>query len=101
MSNNDNQPIYRIDGEIYLGHTGRVILPEIPENLIARPTLIYLLQNGTRREHEIQVSYMTSNINWSADYVMVLSGDEKNETYTAQFKLVLLVNHQLNSSTSL
>ncbi len=78
LSNNDNQPVYRIDGEIYLGHTGRVILPEIPENLIARPTLIYLLQNGTGREHEVQVSYMTSNINWSADYVMVLSDDDKS-----------------------
>ncbi|MDD4202605.1 MAG: hypothetical protein PHQ52_03975, partial [Candidatus Omnitrophica bacterium] len=38
LSNNNGQ-IYEIDDEIYLGHPGYKILPEIPEDLIAKPTL--------------------------------------------------------------
>mgnify|MGYP001063863363 CR=1 FL=1 len=78
LSNNNNQPIYKIDNEIYLGYSGRVILPEIPENLIATPTLVYLLDNKTDKEHKIQVSYLTNDMNWSADYVMVVSLDDKS-----------------------
>ncbi len=78
LSNNNNQPIYKIDNEIYLGYGGRVILPEIPEDLIARPTLVWLLENGTNKKHKIQVSYLTNDINWSADYVMVVRKGNKS-----------------------
>ena len=77
LSNNNNQPIYVIDDEIYLGYSGTVILPEIPEDLIARPTLIWMLDNNTDKEQKIEASYLTYDINWSADYVMVLNEDEK------------------------
>lgn len=77
LSNNNNQPIYKIDDEIYLGYGGQIILPEIPENLIARPTLIWFLDNRTNMRHKIQVSYLTYDINWSADYVMVVGKDNK------------------------
>lgn len=77
LSNNNNQPIYVIDDEIYLGYSGTVILPEIPEDLIARPTLIWMLDNNTDKKQKIEASYLTYDINWSADYVMVLGKDEK------------------------
>jgi len=38
--------IYEINGQIYLGHPGNVVLPEIPENLIAKPSLIWLSGGG-------------------------------------------------------
>ncbi|MEW6202472.1 MAG: DUF4139 domain-containing protein, partial [bacterium] len=42
LSNNEGQ-IYEIDGQIYLGHpAGYHVLPSIPENLIAKPTLTWL-----------------------------------------------------------
>jgi len=78
MSNNNNQPIYKINDEIYLGYKGQVILPEIPEDLIARPTLVWLLENRTNMKHKIEVSYLTNDINWSADYVMVVGKDSKS-----------------------
>ena len=77
LSNNNNQPIYKIYNEIYLGYSGRVILPEIPENLIARPTLVWLLDNRAKSKQKLQVSYLTGDINWLADYVMVVSKDNK------------------------
>jgi len=77
LSNNNGQQIYKIDGQIYLGHPGYTILPEIPDNLIAKPTLMWLYKNAHSGPQDIQVSYLTKNINWTADYVMVLDQDDK------------------------
>ncbi len=74
LSNNKGQ-IYRIDGEIYLGHPGVRVLPELPENLIAKPTLTWLY-SGEGGPRSIEVSYLTRNINWNADYVLALNTDD-------------------------
>ena len=71
----NNGPVYEVDGEIYLGHPGEVVLPEIPEELIAKPTLVWLLSNDGA-DHEIEATYLTGNINWSADYVVTLNRTE-------------------------
>ena len=39
-------PVYRIENEIFLGHPGNVVVPEIPDNLIAKPSLIWQLKNN-------------------------------------------------------
>jgi hypothetical protein len=70
-------PVYQIDGSIHLGHPGRVILPEIPDNLIAKPTLVWLLSNKTARSQRIEASYLTGGISWKADYVFVLDPKDK------------------------
>jgi hypothetical protein len=75
LSNNNGQ-IYKINDEIYLGHPGHKILPEIPENLIAKPTLTWLYDNRSIDTHELEVSYLTSNITWKADYIVVVSNDD-------------------------
>lgn len=66
-------PIYEVDGTIHLGHPGRVILPEIPENLIAKPTLVWLLHNRVARGQTVEASYLTGGMSWRADYVFVLN----------------------------
>ncbi|MDR4508041.1 MAG: hypothetical protein MRJ65_07355 [Candidatus Brocadiaceae bacterium] len=75
LSNNDGQ-IYKIQEEIFLGHPGIKVLPGIPENLVSQPTLTWLYANRNEAYHNLEVSYLTSNINWKADYVMVLNGDD-------------------------
>ncbi|MEW5946707.1 MAG: DUF4139 domain-containing protein [bacterium] len=75
LSNNQGQ-IYRIGDEIYLGHPGMKVLPEIPENLIAKPTLTWLYSNKSAKPHDLEVSYLTNNITWKADYVVVLNEND-------------------------
>jgi hypothetical protein len=75
LSNNNGQ-IYRINDEIYIGHPGIKVLPEIPEDLIAKPTLTWLYNNKTTKEHNLEVSYLTNNISWKADYVVVLNKED-------------------------
>lgn len=69
--------VYEIDGKIAVNPQGRVVLPEIPEGLISRPTLIWLLENG-RSEHTIEASYLTGGISWKSDYVLVLAENDKS-----------------------
>ncbi|MFC1489400.1 DUF4139 domain-containing protein [Thermodesulfobacteriota bacterium] len=75
LSNNKGQ-IFKIDNEIYLGHPGYKVLPGIPENLISKPTLMWLYSNTSQKSHRLEVSYLTKNINWKADYVLVLNQDD-------------------------
>jgi len=72
----NNGEIYQVGDEIYLGHPGVHVLPEIPENLIAKPTLMWLYDNRSDQPQELEVSYLTGGINWNADYVLVLSPDD-------------------------
>ncbi|MDD5746299.1 MAG: DUF4139 domain-containing protein [Candidatus Omnitrophica bacterium] len=75
LLSNNNGPIYRINNEIHLNAPGRIILPEIPENLIAKPTLVWLLDNKNPKAQEIEASYLTSGISWKADYIAVVAKD--------------------------
>ena len=76
LSNNQG-PVYKINDEIYLGHPGYQILPKLPENLIAKPTLTWLFDNTSAKLHNLEVSYLTQNLNWKADYVVVVDKDDK------------------------
>lgn len=76
LSNNNNDPIYEVNGEIHLGHPGYKILPSLPENLIAKPTLTWMYQNKSMETHDIEVSYLASGLNWKSDYVVVLNKED-------------------------
>jgi len=65
--------IFQINDRIHIGHYGRILLPKIPENLIPQPTLIWMLENRLSRPQKVEASYLTSGINWKADYVTVLN----------------------------
>jgi hypothetical protein len=68
-----NGPIFEINGQIHMGHYGRLVLPSLPENLVAQPTLVWLLRNQAARPQRVEASYLTGGITWKADYVMVLN----------------------------
>lgn len=76
ISNNNGNPVFKIKDEIYLGHPGYKVLPEIPENLIAKPTLMWRYANKSSGAHRLEVSYLTNNIGWKADYVFVLDKED-------------------------
>ncbi len=70
-------PVYKVGKEIYLGHPGNVVLPEIPDNLIAEPSLIWLLSND-RADQTLEVTYLTNGVSWKADYVVTLAKDDQS-----------------------
>ena len=68
-------PIFRIGNEITYNFPGRFAFPEIPDNLIAQPTLVWLLDSDRSRQ-QVDVSYLSRNLNWKADYVLVVNEDD-------------------------
>ncbi|HEY8944668.1 MAG TPA: DUF4139 domain-containing protein [Polyangiaceae bacterium] len=68
--------VLRIDGQVTYDFQGRFAFPEVPPNLVAKPTLVWLLES-TRPKQRVEVSYLTRGINWSADYVLVLDASDR------------------------
>jgi len=68
--------VYEIDGKIAINPEGRVVLPALPEGLISKPSLVWLLDSG-RTDQTVEASYLTGGMGWKANYVAVLSNDDK------------------------
>jgi hypothetical protein len=75
-------PVYEINGQIHLGHSGRLVLPSLPENLVSRPTLVWLLRNNLAGPQRVEASYLTGGITWKADYVMVVNASDTRSDVT-------------------
>ena len=70
-------PVFRIEDQIFLGHPGNVVVPEIPDNLIAKPSLIWQVRNNLGAQ-ELEATYITGGISWKADYVLTLAKTDKS-----------------------
>ena len=68
--------VYEIDGQIFLGHPGYKVLPELPAHFTLRPTLTWLFQNRSQAVHDLRIGYLTRDVSWRADYVLVLRKTE-------------------------
>jgi hypothetical protein len=75
-------PVYDINGEIHMGHHGQVVFPSLPENLVSKPTLLWLLRNGAPTPQRIEASYLTGGITWKADYVVLLNAADDRADLT-------------------
>ncbi|MBN2226532.1 MAG: DUF4139 domain-containing protein [candidate division Zixibacteria bacterium] len=54
-----------------------VNFPELPEGLITRPTLFWRYRSDFSGKAACQVSYQTSGLSWTAEYVGLLSDNEQ------------------------
>ncbi|MBI1737284.1 MAG: DUF4139 domain-containing protein [Candidatus Rokubacteria bacterium] len=77
-----NGPVYEINGQIHLGHYGRLVLPSLPENLVSKPTLVWLLRNQANGAQRVESSYLTGGLNWRSDYVVVLNAADDRADVT-------------------
>lgn len=73
LSNHEYKTVYQIGDEITFGHSGRIIFPEMPKDLISKPTLLWLLQSPKEGQVDIEGAYLTDGINWLANYVLTLN----------------------------
>jgi hypothetical protein len=90
LSDNGGQ-VWKIGNDIVtnIGYSS-LRFPEVPDNLYDRPTLLWTLQNSGARRHRVEASYLTSNLSWSADYVLNVAKDETSGDLDGW---VTLVNH--------
>ncbi|MGH9886610.1 MAG: DUF4139 domain-containing protein, partial [bacterium] len=65
-------PILRVGDEITWAFPGRISFPELPKTLIARPSLLWLVDSPNERQ-KVEVSYLANALSWKADYVLVVN----------------------------
>lgn len=77
LSNNNGQ-VWKIGGQIVINPTNIVEtrFPDLPQNLVATPTLVWDVDNAGGGEQTIEASYLTAGMNWEADYVLVIGSDD-------------------------
>ena len=77
LSNNAGT-VWDIGGKIVVNpQYSRIIFPNVPENLIAKPTLVWQISAPLAGKRRIEASYITGGMQWSADYVLSLDPSEE------------------------
>ncbi|MGI6209331.1 MAG: DUF4139 domain-containing protein [Anaerolineae bacterium] len=49
--------------------------PSLPEGLITRPSLVWLLDSSQSGTQQVEIAYLTNGIGWQANYVILLAQD--------------------------
>src|SRR5438105_11832270 len=77
LSNNGGQ-VWRINSQIVINPTNiaEMRFPDLPKNLVATPTLVWDLDNNETSAQNVEASYLTSGMNWRADYVLLVNADD-------------------------
>jgi hypothetical protein len=79
LLSDNNGPVWKIGDEIVTGMSADSYrFPDLPGNLYSRPTLVWTLDNRGADAQRVEASYLTGNMNWSADYVLTVGRDEKS-----------------------
>ena len=74
----NNGPVWQINGEIVTGLSAdHIRFPDLPGNLYSRPTLIWTLDNTGGSSQKVETSYLAGRLQWSADYVLTVTRDDK------------------------
>jgi hypothetical protein len=64
------------EGRIQILDSNNLVLPELPEGLMTKPTLVWILEVDESRNHTLELSYMTSGMTWKANYVIITNKDD-------------------------
>jgi len=73
----NNGVVLRVGDRIETGVSGgRLIFPDVPDNLRDKPTLVMQLASKTDGPQNLELSYLTGGLSWKADYVAELNSDE-------------------------
>lgn len=77
LSNNSGQ-VWQIDNQIVINPTGiaEIRFDQLPADLIAKPTLVWTLNNTGADVHTVEASYLTQGLGWRADYVVVVNQND-------------------------
>lgn len=68
--------VLRVGDRIEAGVPGRLVFPDVPENLRDRPTLTMLVDSKDGGKQDAVLSYLTGGLSWKADYVAELGADD-------------------------
>ena len=82
LAANDGGYVYDMGGKIVFELPGTIVLDAVPDELMARPTLVWMLEGDRDGSQEVETAYLSSGLSWRADYVLLLEEDEKRAGLT-------------------
>lgn len=68
--------VAEINGKIEVNPAGRLVLPALPDGLILKPQLEWLVSTTREGSHKTEISYLAGGLTWSSDYVALLNAAE-------------------------
>jgi len=54
----------------------RLSVGELPEGLITKPTLLWIVNSNSSGKQDVEISYQTGGMNWHTEYVAVLNEND-------------------------
>lgn len=66
------QPIIEVNGELRFSLPGEPLFPSLSDNTILKPALIWEIKSPKSAKFTGEVSYVTEQLSWQADYNLVL-----------------------------
>jgi hypothetical protein len=82
LSAADNVILQSEDGSVTMlsqEQIRNIDFPALPEGLLTRPSLVWLVDAEQAGQHDTAVTYLTNGIGWQADYVLLL--DEESTAF--------------------
>jgi hypothetical protein len=73
---NTGQMIAEVNGKVEIGPEGRLILPSLPEGLILKPQLQWLINSARSGENKTEISYLAGQLSWNCNYVALLDASD-------------------------
>lgn len=68
--------IAEVNGKIEVNPVGRLVLPALPQGLILKPQLEWLVNNTREGSQRTEMSYLAGQLSWVCNYVALLSADD-------------------------
>ncbi|MGP8020536.1 MAG: DUF4139 domain-containing protein, partial [Limisphaerales bacterium] len=66
-----SQPLVEVDGKLRFGLPGVPLFPELPDDTILKPTLVWLIQSVAPAKFDAELSYISEGMSWEASYNLV------------------------------
>ena len=66
------QPLIEVEGKLRFGLPGQPVFPGLADNTILKPTLHWIIDSPQAAQFSAELSYVTGEMRWEADYNLVL-----------------------------
>ena len=64
--------VAEINGKVEINPAGRLVLPSLPEGLILRPQLEWMVNSSREGTQRAEISYLAGQLSWNCNYVALL-----------------------------
>ncbi|MCS7254204.1 MAG: hypothetical protein RMK18_09145 [Armatimonadota bacterium] len=72
----------KVGDKLLLYPPGMIVLSEMPEDMVLKPRLLVFAKSKEARTHNLVLTYIASNLNWSTDYIAIISEEDNRMDLT-------------------